>query len=298
MRGESPLERRRASPPDRSREQKQESTANISTSNRLVDDAQPGGVHSLSPSMQQNSDLRGPGRFPSTRWSLIVAARSPEPEERQRALGILTAAYWKPVYKYIRLRWDKDNEQAQDLTQDFFLRILEKDFLAQYDPQKARLRTFLRVCVDHLIANEDKAARRLKRGGEMQFLSLDFESAEGELQQIEIPSPDSMEDFFEREWVRSVFSLSLERLRQECEGRGKQTHFRLLEFYDIDEGGKELTYEEVGKRFELKTTDVTNYLAYARREFRRIVLEQLREMTGSEEEFRREARTLLGTDTA
>jgi RNA polymerase sigma factor (sigma-70 family) len=248
--------------------------------------------------MQQNSDLRGQGEFPSTRWSLVVAARSAQPEERQRALGILIAAYWKPVYKYIRLRWDKDNEHARDLTQDFFFRLLEKDFLARYDPQRARLRTFLRVCVDHLIANDDKAARRLKRGGEMQFLSLDFESAEGELQRIEVPGSDSMDDFFEREWVRSVFSLSLERLRQECEERGKQMHFRLLEFYEIDEAGKELTYEQVGKRFELKTTDVTNYLAYARREFRRIVLEQLREMTGSEEEFRREARTLLGVDTA
>jgi hypothetical protein len=137
----------------------------------------------------------------------------------------------------------------------------------------------------------------LKRGGDARLLSLDFESAEGELRQIEIPSPDSMDDFFDREWVRSVFGLSLERLRQECEERGKQMHFRLLEFYDIDEAGKELTYEQVGQRFELKTTDVTNYLAYARREFRRIVLEQLREMTGSEEEFRREARTLLGINT-
>ena len=247
--------------------------------------------------MRDDGNLRGQGQFPATRWSLIVAARSSVPKERQRALEILTAAYWKPVYKYIRLRWDKDNEQAQDLTQDFFLRVLDKDFFARYDPQRARLRTFLRVCVDHLIANEDKAARRLKRGGDIQILPLDFESAEGELQHVEIPSPDSMEDFFEREWVRSVFGLSLERLRLECEERGKQIHFRLLEFYDIDEAGKELTYEQVGQRFELKTSDVTNYLAYARREFRRIVLEQLREMTGSEDEFRREARTLLGIDT-
>ena len=105
-----------------------------------------------------------------------------------------------------------------------------------------------------------------------------------------------MEDFFEREWARSVFSLSLERLRQECEQRGKQVHFRLLEFYDIEEAGKELTYEQVAQQFGLKTSDVTNYLAYARREFRRIVLEQLREMTGSEEEFRREAQSLLGIE--
>jgi RNA polymerase sigma factor (sigma-70 family) len=247
--------------------------------------------------MPDDSNLRGQGAFPATRWSLIVAARSDQAEERQRALEILIAAYWKPVYKYVRLRWNKDNEQAEDLTQDFFLRVLEKEFLARYDPQRARLRTFLRVCVDHLVANADKAAQRMKRGGEMQFLTLDFQSAEGELQLIEIPAPDSMEDFFEREWVRSVFSLSLERLRQECDEHGKRVHFQLLEFYDIDEAGKELTYEQAGLRFDLKTSDVTNYLAYARREFRRIVLEQLREMTGSEEEFRREARTLLGVDT-
>jgi RNA polymerase sigma factor (sigma-70 family) len=244
--------------------------------------------------MQDDTEIGGQGKFPTTRWSVIVAARSSEPEERRRALEVLIAAYWKPVYKYIRLRWGKDNEEAKDLTQDFFFRLLEKDFLARYEPQRARLRTFLRVCVDHLIANEDKASRRLKRGGEIEFQPLDFESAEGELQQIEIPSPERVEDFFEREWARSVFSLSLERLRHDCEQRGRQTHFRLFELYDIDDAGKELTYEQVAQQFRLKTTDVTNYLAYARREFRRIVLEQLREMTGSEEEFQREAQALLG----
>jgi RNA polymerase sigma factor (sigma-70 family) len=235
-------------------------------------------------------------KFPATRFSLIVATRSAAPEDRRRALDTLIAAYWKPVYKYIRLRWGKDNEQAKDLTQEFFARLLEKDFLENYDPSRARLRTFLRVCVDRLIANEEKAAHRLKRGGDVQLLPLDFESAEGELQQREIPSPENMDDFFAREWVRSVFSLAVEKLRKECEASRKQTHFRLLELYDIEEGGKDLTYEQVARRFGLKTTDVTNYLAWARREFRRIVLEQLREMTASEEEFRREARALLGVD--
>jgi len=244
--------------------------------------------------MRDDTNLGGKGNFPLTRWSLVVAARSAEPEERRRALDVLIATYWKPIYKYIRLRWEKDNEQAKDLTQEFFFHLLEKDFLAKYDPQRARLRTFLRVCVDRLIANEGKASRRLKRGGDVQFLSLDFESAEGELRHTEIPSPGGMEDFFEHEWARSVFSLSLERLRQNCEQRGKQMHFRLLEFYDIEEAGKEVTYEQMAGKFGLKASDITNYLAYARREFRRIILEQLREMTGSEEEFRREAQTLLG----
>jgi RNA polymerase sigma factor (sigma-70 family) len=246
--------------------------------------------------MRDEANTCSNGNFPPTRWSLILAARSSQAEERQRALNTLLAAYWKPVYKYIRLRWGKDNEQAQDLTQEFFTRLLEKDFLENYDPSRARLRTFLRVCVDRLIVNQEKAAHRLKRGGDVQILSLDFESAEGELQQMEIPSPETMDDFFAREWVRSLFSLALERLRQECDARGKQTQFRLLELYDVNEGGKELTYNQVARQFGLAPSDVTNYLAYARREFRRIVLEQLREMTASDDEFRREARTLLGLD--
>ena len=138
------------------------------------------------------------GAFPSTRWSLIVAARSPESEQRQRALDLLIAAYWKPVYKYIRLRWNKDSEQAKDLTQEFFTRLLEKDFLDSFDPARSRLRTFLRVCVDRFLANQEKAAQRLKRGGDMQLLSLDFESAEGELKQIDVPDPDKVEEWLRR----------------------------------------------------------------------------------------------------
>jgi RNA polymerase sigma factor (sigma-70 family) len=235
-------------------------------------------------------------RFPATRWSLLVAARSAQAEERQRALDTLIAAYWKPVYKYIRLRWRKDNEAAKDLTQEFFARLLEKDYLDGYEPERARLRTFLRVCVDRLVSNQEKAAQRLKRGGDYQVLSLDFESAEGELKHTEIPSPENMDDFFTREWVRSLFSLAVQRLQDECAARGKQTHFQLFQLYDIEEGGKDLTYAQAAERFGVKPSDVTNYLAYARREFRRLVLERLREMTATEEEFQREARTLLGVE--
>jgi RNA polymerase sigma factor (sigma-70 family) len=244
--------------------------------------------------MRDDTKIGGAGTFPLTRWSLIEAARSSKREERQRALDKLIAVYWKPVYKYIRLRWGKDSEEAKDLTQEFFSRLLEKHFLGGYDPRRARLRTFLRVCIDRFLANQEKAGRRLKRGGDIQFLPLEFEAADGELKQIEIPVPAEMDDFFDREWARSVFSLSLERLREELEKDGKRIHFQLLELYDVEEGGRDLTYEQVAQRFGIKSTDVTNYLAYARRELRWIVLEQLREMTGSDEEFQREARSLLG----
>jgi RNA polymerase sigma factor (sigma-70 family) len=233
-------------------------------------------------------------QFPSTRWSMIEGARSLHADERQRALDVLISAYWKPVYKYIRLHWKKDNEDAKDLTQEFFVRLVEKRLLDRFEPSRARLRTYLRVCVDGLVMNEDKAAQRLKRGGDVALLSLDFESAEGELRELPSAAPDGPEELFTREFARSLFSLALERLRAESGANGRMIHFQLLELYDIDEGGRQLTYNDVARRFGVKTTDVTNYLAYARKEFRRIVLDELRTMTATEDEFRREAHTLLG----
>jgi RNA polymerase sigma factor (sigma-70 family) len=246
----------------------------------------------------------GSGRFPPTRWSAVLAARSDDRAERTRALDLLAAAYWKPVYKYIRIRWNKPSEEAKDLTQEFFTRAIEKGFLDRYDPSKSRLRTFMRVCVDGMVANEAKAASRLKRGGDAVHLSLDFDSAETELGRARsslrgIASPDSMEEFFEKEWVRSLFSLAVESLKAECERRSKQIYFRLFEVYDLDDSGaNRASYDDLARQFSIAATDVTNHLAFARREFRRIALEKLREMCASEDEFRREARAIFGVDPA
>jgi len=233
-------------------------------------------------------------QFPSTRFSLVEGARSGNQQDRERALDALIGAYWKPVYKYIRLHWKKESEPAKDLTQDFFIHLIERRLLDRFDPARARLRTYLRVCVDGLVMNEDKAAQRVKRGGDQTFVPLDFESAEGEIRSLQIAAPGDPETLFAREFARSLFGLALDRLKRECDEKNKSLHFQLLELYDAEEGGKALTYQEVGQRFGIKPTDVTNYLAYARREFRRVVLDELRAMTATEEEFRREAQTLLG----
>lgn len=235
-------------------------------------------------------------KFPVTQWSAIVALRSDEQSERRRAFDAIVATYWKPVYKYIRLKWSKANEDAKDLTQGFFTRALEKDFFQSYDPARARFRTFLRTCLDGFVANENKAAQRLKRGGAAQIQSLDFATAEGELKQIEIPSPDSMDDYFEQEWLRSLFSLAIEMLRAQCEAQNKSTHFQIFQRYDLDETGDRPSYDQLAGEFKTSVTNVTNYLAYARREFRRLVLQKLREMTATEEEFIGEARAVLGVE--
>lgn len=235
-------------------------------------------------------------QFPRTRWSAIIAVRSENAEERQRSFAVLIAAYWKPVYKYLRLKWRKSNEDAKDLTQGFFALALEKGYFQNYDPAKARFRTFLRTCLDGYVANMNKAEQRLKRGGGAQMLSLDFESAEGELQHVEIADSENLEAYFEKEWLRSLFTLALETLRAECEARNRHTHFQLFERYDLDETETHKTYEQLAADFGLSVSNVTNYLALVRREFRRILLEKLREHTVTEEEFQHEARTVLGVE--
>ncbi len=135
---------------------------------------------------------------------------------------------------------------------------------------------------------------RLKRGSGSTPRSLDFVEAEQEL--ASRSGSESPEDFFDKEWVRSLFAQAVQRLRADCESKGKITPFQLFSRYDLNEADPRPSYAQLADEFGLATTDVTNYLAFARREFRRCVLDQLREMTASDEEFRREARALLGMD--
>lgn len=245
----------------------------------------------------RSAQSMGNDRFPVTRVSAIVAASSTNQEERTRAFEVLISAYWMPVYKYVRIKWNKPGEDARDLTQGFFAEAIEKNFFARFDPSKAKFRTFLRTCLDGFVANENKAATRIKRGGGATVLSLDFDGAEEQLRIAPPPAPGAIDEYFDKEWARSVFSLALESFRAQMVETSKETHLRLFERYvlDVDEAPK-TSYKALAAEFNLSTTDVTNYLALARREFRRIVLEKLRALTATDEEFRREARALLGVD--
>src|SRR5262249_40546998 len=139
--------------------------------------------------------------FPLTRHSVIAAAQSADPRERACALDVITASYWRPVYKYVRMRWRLKREDAEDFTQDFFARLLEKELLDSWEPAKGRLRTFLRTCVDRQFMNQLRDARRQKRGSAAVHVSLDFDEAEHEL--AAASTTESPEDYFEKEWVRN-----------------------------------------------------------------------------------------------
>lgn len=246
----------------------------------------------------KETQFSGGGNFPLTRHSVLAAVRGGDTEEKSRALDLLFAAYWKPVYKYIRLKFNQPPQDAQDLTQGFFAELLERDLLSRFDPAKSRLRTYLRLCADSFTLNEIKSAGRQKRGGHVAHVALDFSGAEGELsaQTIDpaaIPSPENLEEFFEKEWIRSLFSLAVEDLRNLCRLKKKEKAFAIFEEYDL-EPNDGVSYAQLAEKHGMAATELNNLLAWARREFRQLALQRLQELCGSPEEFEREARALFG----
>jgi RNA polymerase sigma factor (sigma-70 family) len=229
--------------------------------------------------------------FPTTRRSVVLALASDDATERTRAFDTLVACYWKPLYKFARVAWRRSREDAEDLTQGFFVRVFEKESLAGYDAARASFRTFLRLLFERFVNNEWRAGQAIKRGGAE--VHLDFEAAEVEVAG-ESAQPVTPEEYFQREWVRSVFSLAVERLRARCESDGKQVQFAIFEAYDLNDD-RGVSYRDLAVRFGIAETQVTNHLAAMRRRFREIVLEALREVTATDQEFRAEARALLGT---
>jgi RNA polymerase sigma factor (sigma-70 family) len=236
-------------------------------------------------------------RFPETRRSAVIDFTSGDPSVRERAAEALISAYWKPVYKYIRVRWGRSNEDAKDLTQAFFTRAFEKESFRDYDPKKARFRTYLRACLNAFLAQDKQAAGRIKRGGDARVVSLDFETAEGELRQHDVASGElPPEEYFHREWLRNLFAMAVDELKRACEEHGKQIQYRIFESYDLREDGDKPTYGSLAAEFDLSTATVTNHLAAMRRALRQVVLERIRETTATEREYKSEVRAVLGIE--
>ena len=226
------------------------------------------------------------------------AAASADPETRQRAFDALVAAYWKPVYKYLRLKWRAAGEDAEDLTQGFFARAIEKGFFDRFDPARARFRTYLRACLDGFVANERKSAGRLKRGGGRRARQPGLRGRGG---RAGPPGPIRqrrhgrvLPSRMGAQPVRPRGGGAAPPLRGGGEGRPLRA-LRALRPRRARRGARP-SYADLAREMAIPETQVTNHLAWARREFRRLVLEALAEATGSEEEFRAEARRLLGID--
>ena len=235
------------------------------------------------------------GSFPQTRLTVLARIRSHEPDERRGAFGPLIDAYWKPIYTYLRIRWGLPAEDAQDATQSFLASAFEKRWLERFDPSRARFRTFLRTCVDRFAMNRDQAARRLKRGGGARIVGLDFETAEGEIRERPIEDPIDQDELFRREWIRGLFSRSVEEVRLECAQTGRLARFELFERYDLGPES-DVSYADLALELGLTVSQVTSGLAAARRQFRARALANLRDACLTHDEYRAEAREILGIE--
>jgi RNA polymerase sigma factor (sigma-70 family) len=169
--------------------------------------------------------VAGSSAFPTTRWTLVVAAGDPQRKEARSALVSLCENYWYPLYAYLRRR-GYPADQAQDLTQEFFIRLLEGRYLDRADPEKGRFRSFLLVSLKFFVADEEDRLRARKRGGGM-LVPMELSSGE-ERYQREPAHGETPERIFERRWALSMLDRVMEKLRKEYILHGRPEHFERL----------------------------------------------------------------------
>jgi RNA polymerase sigma-70 factor (ECF subfamily) len=172
--------------------------------------------------------LPGPSQFPTTRWTLVVAAGDPHRKEARSALVYLCENYWYPLYAYLRRRGYSADE-AQDLTQEFFVRVLEGRYLDRADPEKGRFRSFILTSLKFFVADEEDRRRARKRGGGT-VVPLEFSSGE-ERYQREPAHDETPERIFERRWALAVLDRVVEKLRNEFVHHGHAEHFERLKMF-------------------------------------------------------------------
>jgi len=172
--------------------------------------------------------LAGPSDFPTTRWTLVIAAADTQRKDARSALVSLCEGYWYPLYAYIRRR-GYPADQAQDLTQEFFIRVLEGRYLDRADPEKGRFRAFLLTSMKFFLADEADRNRAQKRGGGT-VLSLEFSSGEDRYQR-EPAHNETPERIFEQRWALSVLDRVVEKLRNEFVHHGRPEHFERLKVF-------------------------------------------------------------------
>lgn len=162
--------------------------------------------------------------FDTTRWSRVIAAGRRSSPESAEALSLLCRTYWHPLHAYVRGRVS-DPDEAQDLTQEFFARLLEKNVIAQADGERGRFRSFLLAALKHFLANEWDKARADKRGGDRRALSFDPDQTECVVEPSDSVTPEQL---YERQWAVTLLERVLHRLRADFTSRGEDERFEQL----------------------------------------------------------------------
>jgi RNA polymerase sigma-70 factor (ECF subfamily) len=214
----------------------------------------------------------GPSRFATTHWSNVLAARDRAAPEGRAALAGLCGTYWYPLYAFIR-RQGHPPDQAQDLTQEFFTRLLERDFLQAVDRAKGRFRSFLLAACKHFLANERDRARAAKRGGGRGPLSLDFDTAEARYHHEPV-SNLTPEKLFERRWALALLDRVLVRLREESVRADKGELFDKLKC-TLTAGKSAARHAQLGETLGMSAGAVKVAVHRLRRRYRELLREEI-----------------------
>ena len=242
-------------------------------------------------SHQSNSDLelesKPADRFDTTHWSLVVRAGNGSTLEARDSLTVLCENYWFPLYAFVR-RSGYSEEDARDLTQDFFVRLLDKQFLAAADSQKGRFRTFLLAALKHFLANEYDRNHAQKRGGGLKRLSWEGLEALYRLEPADTRTPERI---FEQQWAISLLHRVLTRLQTEMEAGNKIALFEALK--DHLTGDQTTSYSTTAARLGM-TEGAVKVAAYRlRQRYRDLLRDEISQTVAASEEIDEEIRDLF-----
>jgi len=229
-------------------------------------------------------------RFQETHWSVVLrAGQSPSPQAAE-ALEKLCQTYWYPLYAFVR-RSGQGADDAEDLTQEFFARLLEKQWLAQASPERGRFRSFLLATLKHFLANEWDRAQCLKRGGGRESIPLDAATARERyaMESREVATPEVL---YERRWAMTIIAQAQDRLRAEMSGGRDRERFHLLEPTLVGER-TDLGYAALATRFGVTETAVKSMVLRLRRRFRALLREEVAQTVGNEADVDQELRHLF-----
>jgi RNA polymerase sigma factor (sigma-70 family) len=240
------------------------------------------------PRLQPDSHV--PGRFPTTQWSRVVTAASLDASEAREALSSLCQAYWYPIYAYVRHRGHTP-EQAQDLTQDFFAYILERDLIALADPTRGRFRAFLRTLCARQLADHRDRQNAAKRGGGRSPLPID--PGDAERRYAREPAHElTPEKIFDRTWALTLLCRVVERLRREYEDAGRSDRFEeLLAILTRDPACD--PYAEIARRLGTTEGNVRVAVHRLRRRYGLLLREEIAATVGDEAQIDDEIRALF-----
>lgn len=218
---------------------------------------------------------QGQSHFPPTAWSLLAHLRDPKDPRVQAYLNRMIEVYWRPIYKYIRLSWKRSNEDAKDLTQAFFIHLLEGDLLARADPERGNFRKLLLTSLRNFLSNEARASSALKRGGGRNVVSLDANEA-GTV----ATDPSDPQEAFETQWAKDLLEKAIDRLSKAVRPE-VFTAFRRFHLEDV-------AVRSIASELRATEAQVGHFLQDARTALRRLVTDEIREYVHEEGEIVRE----------